>query len=61
MNKSTRKPRKRGPGRPVVGPIFGFRLPPELVAELDAWAARQPDKPNRSDALRRLITEGIRS
>jgi metal-responsive CopG/Arc/MetJ family transcriptional regulator len=45
----------------VVGPIFGFRLPPELVAELDAWAARQPDKPNRSDALRRLITEGIRS
>ena len=32
------------------------RLPPELVTMIDAWRARQEDKPSRSEALRRLLT-----
>jgi hypothetical protein len=48
-------------GRPATGrdPIRTFRLSDEKVAEIDAWAARQPDKPSRSEALRRLIDLGI--
>lgn len=38
---------------------MAFRLSKEKVAEIDAWAARQPDKPSRSEALRRLIDLGI--
>ncbi len=54
-------PRKRG--RPATGkdPIRTFRLSDEKVAEVDAWAARQPDKPTRSEALRRLIDLGMRA
>ncbi|HEV7601849.1 MAG TPA: hypothetical protein VGO49_16535 [Bradyrhizobium sp.] len=33
----------------------------EKVAEIDAWAARQPDKPSRSKALRRLIDLGLKA
>jgi len=49
-------------GRPATGrdPIRTFRLSDEKVAEIDAWAARQPDKPSRSEALRRLIDLGMK-
>jgi hypothetical protein len=52
---------KKKMGRPATGrdPIRTFRLSDEKVAEIDAWAARQPDKPSRSEALRRLIDLGI--
>jgi hypothetical protein len=33
----------------------------EKLAEIDAWAARQPDKPSRSEALRRLIDLGMKA
>jgi hypothetical protein len=36
-------------------------LSDEKVAEIDAWAARQPDKPSRSKALRRLIDLGLKA
>jgi hypothetical protein len=36
-------------------------LSDEKVAEIDAWAARQPDKPSRSEALRHLIDLGIKA
>ncbi|MHC2626069.1 hypothetical protein ACVIW2_008101 [Bradyrhizobium huanghuaihaiense] len=29
------------------------------MADLDAWAARQPDKPTRSEAVRRLVEIGL--
>ena len=38
---------------------MAFRLSKEKVAEVDAWAAQQPDKPSRSEALRRLIDLGM--
>jgi hypothetical protein len=53
---------KKKMGRPATGrdPIRTFRLSDEKVAEIDAWAARQPDKPSRSKALRRLIDLGMK-
>jgi hypothetical protein len=39
--------------------MMAFRLSKEKVGEVDAWAARQPDNPSRSEALRRLIDLGI--
>jgi hypothetical protein len=49
-------PKKRG--RPATGkdPMLSFRASPALIARVEAWAGRQPDKPSRSEALRRLIT-----
>jgi hypothetical protein len=43
-------------GRPATGrlPVTGVRLAPELRATVDRWAAEQPYKPSRSEAIRRL-------
>jgi hypothetical protein len=35
--------------------MLAFRAPPVFTAQVEAWAKRQPDKPSRSEALRRLI------
>ena len=35
------------------------QLPAELQNLVDQWAARQPDKPKRSEAIRRLIEAGL--
>jgi hypothetical protein len=53
---------KRPRGRPRTGrdPARGVRMPPELEAAIDAWIKQQPDpKPSRSEAIRRLIEEGL--
>ena len=34
-------------------------MPDSLVAKVDQWRARQPDIPNRSEAMRRLIEKGL--
>ena len=49
--------KKRGRGRPRtgIGKPVGLRLYPELERRVDQWAARQPDKPGRPEAIRRLI------
>jgi hypothetical protein len=54
-------PKKRM-GRPATGqdPHISLRLPVEMIAAADAWAAQQPDKPSRSKALRRLIDLGMK-
>ena len=36
------------------------RLLPEPLAVLDDWAAQQPDKPSRPEAIRRLIELGLK-
>jgi hypothetical protein len=48
-------------GRPATGqdPHVSLRLPVEMIAAVDAWAAQQPDKPTRSKALRQLIARGM--
>jgi hypothetical protein len=53
---------KRPRGRPRTGesPTKGVRIPVELEAKITAWIDRQPDpKPSRSEAIRRLIEQGL--
>jgi hypothetical protein len=49
--------KKRGRGRPPtgIGKPVGLRLYPELERRVDNWASKQPDKPGRPEAIRRLI------
>jgi hypothetical protein len=60
MAPSRDKKRKRM-GRPATGhdPQFAFRIPLETIAAIEAWAKQQPDKPSRSEALRRLVDIGL--
>ena len=34
-------------------------MPPILLANLDKWRGRQPGKPSRPEAIRRLIEAGL--
>lgn len=47
----------KGPGRPATGrdPVVALRLSPDLQAAIDRWAAQQPRKASRSEAIRQLI------
>jgi Arc/MetJ-type ribon-helix-helix transcriptional regulator len=56
-----KRSRKRKPGRPATGqiPARSIRLPEELSARIDSWAANQPDIPKRSEAIRRLVELGL--
>jgi hypothetical protein len=38
---------------------FEMRISPELLAEIDAWARAQPDKPPRATAVKRLIAMSL--
>jgi len=55
--------KKRGRGRPRtgIGKPVGFRLYPELERRVDQWALKQPDKPGRPEAIRRLIEIALAS
>src|SRR5258708_33840177 len=48
-------------GRPATGrsSVMGVRLAPELRANVDKWAAEQPDKPSQTEAIRRLVELGL--
>lgn len=49
-------------GRPFEGgrdPLVGVRLPKELIARIDTWAAKHADA-NRSEAIRALIEAGLK-
>ena len=52
---------KKKRGRPATGkdPITALRLPPTLLAAVEAWAKKQVDDPNRSEAIRRLVEIGL--
>ena len=41
--------------------MVGVRMPPELRARIDAWAARQEDTPSLSEAIRRMIERQLAS
>ena len=61
-NGNTKKKR----GRPYTGednrdPIVMLRMPKELTAEVADWAKDQPGMPSRSEALRRLVKQGLES
>jgi hypothetical protein len=55
--------KKHRAGRPATGrdPLVALRLSPEKRREIEAWAARQNDKPGFSEAVRRLINRGLLS
>lgn len=53
---------KRPRGRPRTGrdPVRTVRWSDELEAKIAAWIERQPEpKPSRSEAIRRLIEQGL--
>jgi hypothetical protein len=54
---------KRGPGRPrkpdAINQAISVGLSKSLVAELDAWCAREGVK-FRSTAIRRFVEQGLR-
>jgi len=37
----------------------GMRLPDHVQAAVRAWAEQQPDKPNLSEAIERLVANGV--
>lgn len=41
-------------------PMLTFRAPPEIVEALEEAARRQPDSPNRSEMIRRIVTEWLK-
>ena len=53
--------KRPGAGRPATGkdPVRTMRLSDEFMAKVDAWAAVQPDKPVRSESIRRLVEIGL--
>jgi hypothetical protein len=60
MKKSTKvAPKKRG--RPGTGkdPHMAARMPPQLIAQVEAWAAAYDT--SRSDAFRRLVELGLKA
>jgi len=63
MKKSiTVAPKKRGRGRPPTGgrdPHIAARMPPSLIAEVEAWAVGNDT--SRSDAFRRLVELGLKA
>jgi hypothetical protein len=55
------KPRAQRRGRPATGkdPLVSARLPPALVAEVEAWATT--NAASRSEAIRRLVELGLKA
>jgi hypothetical protein len=65
MRKSIRvSTKKRGRGRPATtgkGTLVGMRWHEPLLSMIEAWAAQQDDKPERSEAIRRLVERGLKT
>jgi hypothetical protein len=63
IRKSTRGGKRPGAGRKPTGtdPTRTFRLSDEFIARVDAWAAYQSDEPGRSEAIRRLVEQGLKA
>jgi hypothetical protein len=51
--------KKRGRPSTSQDPVTTIRLGPDLRANVDTWAAKQTDKPSRSEAIRRLVELGL--
>ena len=55
-------PKPNKGGRPATGrdPVTAIRLSEEFRDAVDKWAAKQDDKPPRSEAIRRLVELGLK-
>ncbi|GGK29578.1 hypothetical protein [Salinarimonas ramus] len=53
-------PKKRG--RPPTGtdPHLSFRSPQKVTQAIERAAQAEPDRPNRSEMIRRIVTEWLR-
>jgi hypothetical protein len=61
MKRSTLSVNRKRIGRPPVGStLVGVRLPPDELAPLDAWIAKQDDAPSRPEAIRRLLARALK-
>jgi hypothetical protein len=54
-------PKKRGPPGKGKDPLIALRMPPDERQAIEDWAAKQPDNPSLSLALRRLAQRGLAS
>jgi hypothetical protein len=62
MKRSKAKRAKKAVRRPAGrAQATAVRASPQLRATIDGWASRQPDKPSRSEAIRRLVELGLGS
>ena len=62
MKKSIKVAPKKKRGRPPTGgrdPHLSARMPPSLIAEVEAWATANDT--SRSDAFRRLVELGLKA
>ena len=62
MRKPTAVLPKKKRGRPATGrdPVTAIRLSGDIKKRVDSWAAKQEDKPGRSEAIRRLVELGLK-
>jgi hypothetical protein len=45
----------------TITETFRARVTPEWLRTLDDWRRKQPDLPNRTEAMRRLVALGMRA
>jgi hypothetical protein len=50
----------RPPGK-IQDRILQMRVSDDFIEVVEKWAARQPDRPSRSEAIRRLVEIGLKS
>jgi hypothetical protein len=54
--------KKKRIGRPLVGSLLiGVRMPPQSVANVDAWMKKHAPDLSRPEAIRRLVEIGLRA
>jgi hypothetical protein len=49
----------RPPGK-IQDRTLQMRVSDDFIEMVEKWAARQPDKPSRSEAIRRLVELGLK-
>jgi len=61
INDSKKSPPQRGRGRPATGQgaLIGARWHDDDLAAIDAWREAHPEKPDRAEAIRRLVRAGL--
>jgi hypothetical protein len=53
---------RKSRGRPPVGAVpLSVRVPPEQLAEIDAWIETQDPKLSRPEAIRQLAAKGLKA
>jgi len=45
----------------TTGELIGVRCQAELLEAIDEWRRKQPDLPNRPEAMRRLVEQALKT